>query len=118
MFYKLMNGDIVTDLLTRVCYVRYLPKSQRWVTTEGQSAHGVTSSDGSEIYLLAGKSCAYPDELTVVTMVEIGQEEYERLAETFAVQNKQNESLREEIDGLKAQLEEQNSLLQMILEKL
>ena len=118
MYYKLMNGDIVVDLLARVCYVRYLPKSKRWVTTDSQSAHGIMSSDGSEVYLLAGRACAYPDELTMVTMVEIDRDEYDDLAQTFAIQNKMNADLRNEIDDLKSQIEEQNNLLQMILEKL
>lgn len=50
--YKLMNGDLVIDILRKVRYVRYLPRSKRWVGTDGLSANGVMSSDGSRIYLL------------------------------------------------------------------
>jgi len=45
MYYKLMNNDIVIDILRKVCYVRYLSKSKRWVITDPQSAHGVRGSD-------------------------------------------------------------------------
>lgn len=118
MYYKLMSNDIVVDLLRRVYYVRYLPKSQRWVGTDGQSAHGIMSSDGNEIYHLSGRSHACPDELTSVMIVPIDEAEYEALAVQMVAQRKENEDLRNEISILKSQIEEQNTLLQQILAKL
>lgn len=116
--YKLMNGDLVVDILREVRYVRYLPRSKRWVGTDSQSAHGVMSADGSRIYLLYGRAHACPDELTSVMMVEISKAEYESLAMQLASQTREAEELREEIGVLKSQIAEQSSMLQAILAKL
>lgn len=116
--YKLMNGDLVVDILRKVCYVRYLPRSKRWVGTDAFSAHGVMSSDGQRIYLLYGRAHACPDELTSVMIMPIDEAEYEKLAMQMAAQNRETESLRAEIDDLKTQLDAQNSLLLQILSKL
>lgn len=116
--YKLMNGDLVIDILRKVQYVRYLPRSKSWVVTDKLSAHGVMSSDGQRIYLLYGKAHTCPDELTSVFMVEIDEKEYETLALTMASKNRETEELRNEIDSLKSQLDMQSTLLQQILAKL
>lgn len=118
MFYKLMNNDIVTDLLRKVCYVRYLPQSKRWVNTDAQSAHGVLGSDENTVYLLEGRSCAYEGQLIRVRLESITEEEYFVFANEIALRKKENAALYEEIDSLKAQLNEQNLLLQQILAKL
>lgn len=118
MFYKLMNNDFVVDLLREVCYVRYLPKSKRWVVTDQQSAHGVRGSNQNTIYLLEGRVCAYEEELVPVRIEIISEEEYTRLANEVALRAKENESLRNELQDLRAQLNEQNNLLQQILAKL
>ena len=118
MFYKLMNNDIVADVLRKVNFVRYLPRAQRWVGTDPQSAHGVIGSDGNTIYRLEGKSQTYPEALTSVKVVEISEEEYIALAQQSARQRKENEELRSEIATLKSQMQEQNQLLLQILSKL
>lgn len=118
MYYKAMNNDTVADLLRKICYVRYLPKSKRWVTTDSQSAHGIMSSDGNAIFYLAGRSQTCEEPLTAVSLHEIDEAEYERLAMTWAMQKRETEDLREEISELKSQLDEQSSLLQAILAKL
>lgn len=118
MFYKLMNNDILVDLLREVRYVRYLPKSKRWINTDAMSANGIMNMDGSKIYHISGRAIAYPSEITSVRIVKIDEKEYNMLATQYAVQRKENEELREEIDSLRAQLNEQSSLLQQILAKL
>lgn len=118
MFYKLMNNDIVTDLLKKVCYVRYLPQAQRWVITDAQSAHGVRGSDQNTIYLLDGRVCAYKEPLTMVRVVEIAEEEYNKLAEEIAMRKKENEDLYNKINSLEQTLANQNELLLQLLAKL
>ena len=116
--YKLMNGDLVIDILRKVQYVRYLPRSKSWVVTDKLSAHGVMSSDGSRIFLLNGRAHTCPDELKSVSLVAINAEEYANLAMTLAAKQHESEELKAEIDNLKSQLDAQNELLKAILEKL
>ena len=118
MYYKLIQGDIVVDLLRRLRYVRYLPKSARWVGTDSQSAHGIMSSNGETVYHLYGRPFPALDYLESAQLQEIGEAEYNMLASQFALQKKENEDLRSEIDVLRQQIEQQNGLLQAILEKL
>ena len=118
MFYKLMNNDIVADLLRKVCYVRYLPKSKRWVITDEQSAHGVRGSDQDTIYLLEGRVCAYPESLTQIRVVEISEEEYVKMANEIALRKQENKELYNKIESLEQALADQNDLLLRLLEKL
>ena len=118
MFYKLMDGEIVVDLLREIQYVRYLPRSKRWINTDEQSANGILSSNGDTIYHLYGRTCACPDVLTKVRLVKIEELEYLTLKNQVAAANSEAKKLRQEIDGLKQQLNEQNNLLQQILSKL
>ena len=118
MFYKLMNNDIVIDLLREVNYVRYLPKSKRWINTDSQSANGIMSMDGSRVYHIAGRAISYPSEITSIRLVKIDEKEYEMIAAQHAAQRRENEDLRKEIDSLRGQLNEQSLLLQQILAKL
>lgn len=118
MYYKLTQGDIVVDLLRQLRYVRYLPKSARWVGTDSQSAHGVMSSNGDKIYHLYGHPLPALDNLESAQLMVIEEAEYNMLASQFALQRKENEDLRNEIDVLRQQIQEQNSLLHAILEKL
>ena len=101
MFYKLMNGDIVVDLVKKIHYVRYLPKSKRWVNTDSQSANGVMNGAGTSIYHLAGRACLCPDELTEVMIVEIKEEEYNALAHNMGLIQQENAALRQEVNSLK-----------------
>lgn len=118
MFYKLMNNDIVADLLRKVCYVRFLPKSKRWVITDSQSAHGVMGSDQNTIYLLEDRNCAYEEPLTRVRVEEISEEEYTRFANEMALRKKENEELANKIDSLEEKLAQQTALLEALLAKL
>ena len=101
MYYKLMNNDIVVDLLKEAHYVRYLPNSKRWVNTDVLSANGILSGDGEKVYKLNGKSCAYPEELVSVRLVKIEEAEYSALAAQLMISQKENQALREEINTLK-----------------
>lgn len=118
MFYKLMNNDFVVDLLRKVCYVRYLSKSKRWVITDPQSAHGIRGSNQDTIYLLEGRVCSYEGELTPVRVEEISEEEYFRLANEAALRAKENEELVKRIDSLENTLTKQTALLEALLAKM
>lgn len=118
MFYKLVKGDIVIDILKKIQYVRYLSKSKRWVITDAQSAHGVMCSDQNTVYLLEDRFCPCEGSFTKINIEEITEEEYIRLANEIALRAKENEELRNEISSLKEQLQNQNELLLQILSKL
>ena len=118
MFYKLMNGDVVIDLIREPNYVRYLPKARRWINTDGQSANGVLSANGEIIYHLQGRACACPDNLLQLLPIAIKEEEYNVLLSQLSATRANNQVLQQEIDSLRHQLNQQNSLLQQILAKL
>lgn len=118
MFYKLMNGEIVVDLLRNAQYVRYLPRAKRWVNTDALSANGVLGGDGDTVYHLYGRACSCPENLIKVRPVPIEESEFLALKSQMAASQAENKVLRQEIDALKAQLDEQNLLLQQILAKL
>ena len=101
MYYKLLNGDIVIDILNKATYVRYLPKAQKWIQSGSGVAHGIMGSDQNTIYLLEERNCAYETNLPHVRVVEIEDEE-----------------LYSKIAALETTLTEQNALLQQILAKL
>lgn len=125
MFYKLMSNDIVMDLLREVSYVRYLPKAQRWVITDPQSAHGVMSSDHDKIFYIEGRKNACEDTRPYVVVKEITEQEYSNLATHFFAQQKENIELKERMTNLELKmaqqtdlLAEQNALLTSLLLKL
>lgn len=118
MFYKLMNGNMVADLLREVRYVRYLPRSKRWVNTDSLSANGIIGSNGNVIYHLNGRTIAYPESILSVDLVNIDEVEYNYLAANASIQREENEILRKEVNDLRQQLDQQNILLQQILAKL
>lgn len=118
MYYKLMSNDLVVDLLRKVCYVRYLSKSKRWVITDPQSAHGVMGSDQNTIYLLEGRNCAYEGKLTTVYVNEIEEKEYLRLANEVVLRAKEKEELVNRINSLEQTLAKQTALLEALLAKL
>ena len=118
MFYKLMNGNMVVDLLREVRYVRYLPRSKRWVNTDSLSANGIIGANGDVIYHLNGRAIAYPESILSVDLINIDEVEYNYLAANASIQREENEILRKEVNDLRQQLEQQNILLQQILAKL
>ena len=118
MFYKLMHGNMLIDLLTEVRWVRYLPKQKRLVMTDSQSANGVMGSDNNTVYHLAGRPYTFEGELKTVQVVGVTEEEYSRLSTEFAMAKQENENLRGEMAMLKEQLNSQSMMLEAILAKL
>lgn len=118
MFYKLMNGNMVVDLLREVRYVRYLPKQKRIVATDSQSANGVMGSDNETVYHLIGKPYTFDGELKSVQVMQITEAEFDRLSTEYALARQENENLHAEVANLKEQLNNQSLLLEAILAKL
>lgn len=118
MFYKLMNGEIVIDVLRNAQYVRYLPRAKRWVNTDALSANGILSSDGDTVYHLYGRTCSCSESLIKVRPIQIEESEFLALKSQMAASQAENKVLRQEIDSLKEQLNKQSLLLQQILAKL
>ena len=118
MFYKLMDGEIVVDVLRDAQYVRYLPRAKRWVNTDAMSANGILGGDGDTVYHLYGRACSCPENLIKVRPIQIEESEFLALKSQMAASQAENKALRQEIDALKEQLSEQNLLLQQILAKL
>lgn len=117
MFYKLMSNGIVVDLLREICYVRYLPKTKRWIGTEGLSAHGILGSDKNTIYHLDGRSCPCETLHPQVIIEQISEEEYNKFSNEIALRKKENEQLINRIDALEATLAYQNTLIEKLLQK-
>ena len=118
MFYKVLQGNLLVDLLTEVQWVRYLPKQKRLVATDSQSANGIMSSDRNTVYHLSGRPDTFDDEVKSVQVIKINGDEYSRLSTEFAIAKKENEDLRGEMATLKEQMNEQSRMLEMILSKL
>lgn len=118
MFYKLMNGNVVMDLLNEVRYVRYLPKAKRWITTESSSAHGICGSNGNDVFLLEGRNCACEDEKIHVRLVSISEEEFIRLSNEAGMRQQERQDLVNRINSLEESLNKQTALLEQLLSKL
>ena len=68
-YYKIISDGIIVDAVENPTYVRYQEKNRIWLTCTEQLAQGLVASDGSEIYLIAGK--IEMDGYRTVTMEEI-----------------------------------------------
>ena len=83
MYYKIMNNNMIIDLLTEARWVRYLPNSKRLIATDSQAANGIMGSDNDTVYHLFGKPYTFNKELKTVEVVKIDYNEYERLKTQF-----------------------------------
>lgn len=118
MFYKVMWNNMVIDLLTEICYIRFLPIQKRPVITDKYSANGIMGSDKDTIYHLYGTPNTFETELKTVTVEPISKEEYETLQTQVAYQRTQQEELQNRVSALEELVNKQNSLLEQLLIKL
>lgn len=116
--YKLMDGNVVVDLLQTICYIRYLPSQSRLVVTDRQSANGVMSSDKDTFFHLEGTPNTFEEGVETVRVVEIDNEEYNALNSEFVFRSKKQASLENEVSELKTMVEKQNVILEKLMEKL
>ena len=116
--YKVMENNMVIDLLPSISYIRFLPKQKRAVLTDSQTANGIIASDGNIFYHLCGRPNTFINNEKSVTIVEIGEEEYNILQNQQAMRDKENADLRNKINSLEEQIAKQNLLLEQLLAKL
>lgn len=116
--YKVMYNNMVLDLLSSVCYVRFLPNLKRTVITDSGSANGIMGSDKNTIYHLFGTVNTFPDTVKTVELVKITEEEFTRLENEIAMRQQENQTLKEELQDLKDTVAQQNELIARLLEKL
>lgn len=116
--YKLVSNNMVVDLLSTVCYVRYLPSQSRLIITDRQSANGVMGSDKDTLFHLDGTPNTFEDTVETVRVVEITNEEYDKLNAEFVFQSQKQASLESEVSELKSMVEKQNIILEKLIEKL
>lgn len=76
--YKILYNDITIDVIKKIKYCRYLPGINRMILTDAISANCIVSSDGSEVYHLAGTP-SLPEGYKTVTIVPIDKAEYDYL---------------------------------------
>lgn len=118
MYYKVMNNNMVIDLLTEVRWVRYLPVSKRLIATDSQSANGIMGSDNDSVYHILGRPYTFDGEIKSVSLMVIDQKEYEYLSTQRLLQQKENQEMKNEIASLKEELNAQSAMLKAILDKL
>ena len=76
--YKILYDNMTIDVVKRIKYCKYLQRSGRMLLTDAVSANGIVSSNGSEVYHLAGTP-SMPEGYKTVTILPISEEEYEYL---------------------------------------
>ena len=76
--YKILYNNITIDVIKKPIYCRYIASSKRTLRTDKVSANCIVSSDGSQVYHLAGTP-AMPDEYKSVQLIPIDKAEYDYL---------------------------------------
>lgn len=116
--YKVIHNNLIIDLIKEPRYVRYLQKTKRFIGTDRLAATGIMSSDGEEFYQLMDRPRLSPEKLRVVQLVEISEEEFNKLSsqkiKTREVNSDANIKLQNQIDNLTQiveQLAQQNKIL-------
>ncbi len=72
---KVLNNNIVVDIIESPCYVSYQKKNNLIVSVSKRYAQGVVSSDGESIFHIEGTSIEGFEDCTTVILVEITEEE-------------------------------------------
>lgn len=81
--YKILYNNITIDVMRKITYCRYLQRSGCTILTDPVSANCIVSSNGSEVYHIAGTP-PMPEGYKSVTIVQIDKEEYEYLTSLIA----------------------------------
>ena len=100
--YKIIQNNRIIDVMDKLRYVKYLPKTQKTISVDERQANGILSSNGTEVYHLYGTKNTFPDEVKIVECLKIDLEEYERLTK----QLKENDELLERVNNLEKTLRE------------
>lgn len=76
--YKVLYNNITIDVIKKPIYCRYVSSSKRTIRTDKVSANCIVSSDGSQVYHLAGTP-AMSDEYKSVQLIPIDKQEFDYL---------------------------------------
>lgn len=106
--YKILYNNQIIDVLDKIQYIKYLPKSKRTILVDKNQANGILNSNNNEIYHIYGTKNNFIDLKKSVKVIEITKEEYDKLT----TQIQQNKDLETKV----AQLEQLVLSLQAKLE--
>ena len=81
--YKILYNNLTIDVMRKITYCKYMQRSGRTLLTDFVSANCIVSSDGSEVYHLAGTP-SMPEGYKTVNIVRIDREEYDYLTSLIA----------------------------------
>lgn len=116
---KIIHNNIVIDLCTQERYLKYLPHQQRFIEVKKYMANAILGSDNNTVYHLIDTPYTFPNEIKTVQIYQITQEEFDKLQASTLLQNsKETIDLKKEVDSLKDLVNQQNTLIQQLLEKL
>lgn len=79
MYYKVLFHDRVIDVLTRLSFVKYQEKNQVMLACAQSEAQAIVSSDGANVWHVAGLYRMPLRGIDTVELVEIDRYEYEQL---------------------------------------
>lgn len=105
--YKIIENNQIIDVMEKLNFVKYLPKTKRAVKIDERQANGILSSNSSIIYHIYGTPNTFPDQRKSVTYEKIDKDEYDKLTK----QLKANEALEERIRELEKTVKELKELL-------
>ena len=115
---KILHNIMIIDISKKERYVKYSPKTQRFISCSKDFANGIIGSDNNTIYHLFGKVKNFPIDLKTVTVQSISEEEYERLSTEIILRTTKEADLKKEVEDLKQMIHQQNDLIQQLLSKL
>lgn len=75
--YKIVYQDMIIDVMEKPKYCKYIERANRTVLCDKTSANCIVSSDGSQVYHIAG-TLAMPDTYKSVQIVKINKHEYDK----------------------------------------
>ena len=79
MYYKVLKDGKVIDVLDRLIFVKYLPKSGIMVLCPQSEAQGIMSSAGEYFWHVVGLYGIPADGYDTVELIEVDKYEYEQL---------------------------------------
>lgn len=116
---KLVQNNFIIDVCAGENYLRFLPNHHRFLSVDFKSANAVIGSDNNTIYHISGTPYNFPYEVKTVQVYTIDKEEYDKIISSTVMQiPKEEANLRKEVDSLKNLINQQNTLIQQLLEKL
>lgn len=114
---KIIHNNLIIDVCKEANYVRFLPNNKRFVRSNKEVANGIIGSDDNTIYHLKNTPYNFLNDLKTVNVVEINEEEYNRLT-TEKIYEDNSGAIQEEVNDLKKLVLQQNELIAQLLKKL